>query len=51
MALLLETPGAALVAYLWLHQRPPASALPGILLLLVGLALVLRAPSRPADID
>jgi drug/metabolite transporter (DMT)-like permease len=51
LALLLETPGAALVAYVWLNQRPPASALPGIVLLLVGLALVVRAHSRPADID
>jgi hypothetical protein len=35
----------------WLHQHPPASALPGIVLLLVGLALVVRTPSAPADID
>jgi drug/metabolite transporter (DMT)-like permease len=51
LTLLLETPGAALVAYVWLHQHPPASALPGIVLLLVGLALVVRTPSAPADID
>lgn len=51
LALLLETPGAALVAYLWLHQRPPASALPGIVLLLAGLAIVVRARATPADID
>jgi drug/metabolite transporter (DMT)-like permease len=51
LALLLETPGAALVAYLWLHQRPPASALPGIAMLLAGLALVVRARGVPADID
>jgi drug/metabolite transporter (DMT)-like permease len=51
LALLLETPGAALVAYLWLHQRPPASALPGIALLLGGLALVVRGRGTPADID
>jgi drug/metabolite transporter (DMT)-like permease len=51
LALLLETPGAALVAYLWLHQRPPASALPGIALLLAGLALVVRGRGSPADID
>lgn len=51
LALLLETPGAALVAYVWLHQRPPASALPGIVLLLAGLAVVVRARGTPADID
>jgi drug/metabolite transporter (DMT)-like permease len=51
LALLFETPGAALVAYLWLHQRPPASALPGIVLLLAGLAIVVRARGTPADID
>jgi drug/metabolite transporter (DMT)-like permease len=51
LALLLETPGAALVAYLWLHQHPPLSALPGLLLLLGGLALVVRARATPADID
>jgi len=51
LALLLETPGAALVAFIWLHQRPPATALPGIALLLAGLAVVVRARSAPADID
>lgn len=51
LALLFETPGAALVAYLWLGQRPPASAVPGILALLAGLALVVRARGAPADID
>jgi len=51
LALLFEVPGAALVAYLWLHQRPPASALPGIALLLAGLAVVVRARSAPTDID
>lgn len=51
LALLIETPGAALVAYLWLHQRPPLTAVPGLLLLLGGLALVVRGRSAPADID
>ena len=51
LALLIETPGAALVAYLWLHQRPPLTAVPGLLLLLGGLALVVRARSAPVDID
>ncbi|HEY3632390.1 MAG TPA: DMT family transporter [Jatrophihabitantaceae bacterium] len=51
LALLIETPGAALVAYVWLHQRPPWTALPGLLLLLGGLALVVRGRTVPADID
>ncbi len=51
LALLLETPGAALVAYVWLHQRPPWTAAPGIVMLLAGLALVVRGRGTPADID
>ena len=38
--ILLETPGAALLAWLWLGQTPRAEALPGIGLLLVGVAVV-----------
>jgi drug/metabolite transporter (DMT)-like permease len=51
LTLLIETPGAALVAYLWLHQRPPLSAVPGLVMLLGGLALVVRGRSAPVDID
>ena len=47
LAILFETPGAALVAYLWLHQHPPLTAVPGIVLLFAGLVLVAR--SRGAD--
>jgi drug/metabolite transporter (DMT)-like permease len=43
LAILFETPGAALVAYLWLHQRPPLTAIPGILMLFAGLVLVARS--------
>ncbi len=46
--LLLETPGAALLAWLWLDQVPRPAALPGLLLLLVGVAVVLRAEARAA---
>jgi drug/metabolite transporter (DMT)-like permease len=49
LAILFETPGAALVAYFWLHQRPPATALPGFVLLIGGLALVARLTSRVAE--
>jgi drug/metabolite transporter (DMT)-like permease len=37
---LLETPGAALLAWAWLGQTPRPSALPGIALLLAGVAVV-----------
>lgn len=46
LAVLLEIPGAALIAFLFLDQTPPLLALPAGLLLLTGLALVVRAGSR-----
>lgn len=45
--ILLETPGAALIAWIWLDQVPAPAALPGLALLLVGVAIVALA-SRPA---
>ncbi len=39
---LLETPGAALIAWAWLGQVPPLAALPGLVLLMVGVAIVAR---------
>ncbi|WP_459250481.1 DMT family transporter [Streptomyces youssoufiensis] len=38
--ILLETPGAALIAALWLGQHPPAAAYPALGIILLGLALV-----------
>jgi drug/metabolite transporter (DMT)-like permease len=38
--ILLETPGAALIAWAWLGQVPPAAAVPGLVLLLLGVAVV-----------
>jgi drug/metabolite transporter (DMT)-like permease len=38
--ILLETPGAALLAWVWLGQTPRVSALPGLALLLIGVAVV-----------
>jgi drug/metabolite transporter (DMT)-like permease len=38
--ILLEVPGAATIAWLWLGQVPPAKSLPGLALLLVGVAIV-----------
>ena len=46
LAILLEVPGAAIVAYLWLHQHPPLTAVPGLVLLLGGLVLVSRSRGR-----
>jgi drug/metabolite transporter (DMT)-like permease len=43
LAILLETPGAALVAAVWLHQRPPWLAVPGIVALFAGLVVVVRS--------
>ncbi|MBV6700831.1 DMT family transporter [Kitasatospora aureofaciens] len=45
-AILLETPGAALIAALWLGQWPPAAALPAVVLILLGLVLVARGGRR-----
>jgi drug/metabolite transporter (DMT)-like permease len=46
LAILLETPGAALIAAVWLHQTPPALALPGLVLLFAGLVIVVRSSAR-----
>ena len=51
IALLLETPGAALVAYVWLGQQPPASAWPGIVLLLASIGVVIAARDRRAPVE
>ncbi|MFB9370312.1 DMT family transporter [Kitasatospora sp. NPDC001664] len=45
-AILLETPGAALIAALWLGQLPPVAAYPALVVILAGLALVVRGQSR-----
>jgi len=51
LAILLEVPGATLVAWAWLGRVPPLSVLPGTLLMLLGLVIVVRsrAPALPAD--
>jgi len=43
MAILLEVPGAALLAFVLLGQVPPLLVVPGLVLILFGLALVVRA--------
>ena len=40
LTILLEVPGAALLAWLWLGQTPRLGQLPGALLLLAGIAIV-----------
>ena len=49
MAILLEIPGAALIAAVFLDQRPPALALPAAVLLIAGLAIVIRDSSRDVE--
>ena len=47
LSILFEVPGAALIAAVFLHQRPPMAALPAAALLVAGVALVIRAgPGR-----
>ena len=46
MAILLEIPGAALIAAVWLGQRPPLLAVPAAALLVAGLVVVIRDASR-----
>ena len=46
LAVLLEVPGAALVAWVWLGQQPPIAVLPGAALVLLGLAVVVRTSAR-----
>ncbi|WP_409333170.1 DMT family transporter [Trujillonella humicola] len=49
LVVLLEVPGALLFALVLLGQLPPLLALPGVVLVVAGVALVVRA-SRPATI-
>ncbi len=51
LAILGEVPGASLIAALWLHQVPPATAIPGLALLVLGAAVVIRAGARLVRAD
>ncbi|HEX9999109.1 MAG TPA: DMT family transporter [Actinoplanes sp.] len=44
--ILLEVPGAALLAWAWLGQTPRPAALPGLILLLAGVAVVVLGAAR-----
>jgi drug/metabolite transporter (DMT)-like permease len=46
LAILLEVPGAALIAAVWLGQVPPAIDLPAAALILAGIALVVTSTGR-----
>jgi drug/metabolite transporter (DMT)-like permease len=49
LAILLEVPGALIVALVLLHQLPPLLAVPGMAAVVAGVALVVRG-SRPATL-
>jgi drug/metabolite transporter (DMT)-like permease len=48
LALLLEIPGAALIAAAWLGQVPGPAAFAGLVLVLAGMAAVVRSMPGPA---
>ncbi|HEX2356786.1 MAG TPA: DMT family transporter [Micromonosporaceae bacterium] len=49
--ILLEVPGAALLAWVWLGQTPRPGALPGLALLLAGVAVVILGGTRRLRAD
>jgi drug/metabolite transporter (DMT)-like permease len=50
LALLLEIPGAALIAAVWLGQVPGVTAFGGLALILAGMVLVVRSAAAPATV-
>ena len=51
LAILLEVPGALIVALILLHQAPPLLALPGMAAIVVGVTLVVRASSPTTVVE
>ena len=49
LAILLEVPGAALLAAWWLDQQPPAAALVGLGVILAGMSLVILSNRAPVE--
>lgn len=49
LAILMETPTASVIAWLWLGDLPPLLVVPGALLVLLGLVVVVRARRQPAE--
>jgi len=48
LAILLEVPGAAVIAAVWLGQVPPLAALPAVALILLGIAITVTGTGRAA---
>jgi drug/metabolite transporter (DMT)-like permease len=46
LSILFEVPGASLIAALWLHQHPHPAAIPGLLLIIAGVAAVITTRGR-----
>ncbi|MCF8551294.1 MAG: DMT family transporter [Candidatus Nanopelagicales bacterium] len=46
LTILLEMPGAAIVAAIWLGQTPPPAIYPAAALILLGIVIVIRSSSR-----
>jgi drug/metabolite transporter (DMT)-like permease len=51
LAILFEVPGAAVIAAVWLGQLPAATAVPGLVLLVAGVGLVIRAGARGVPVE
>ena len=51
MAILLEMPGATLIAAIWLGQIPPLAIYPAIGLISIGLVIVIRSSSPRAPME
>ncbi|MGJ7442311.1 DMT family transporter [Aquipuribacter sp. MA13-6] len=49
LAILLETPTASLIAWLWLGDLPPVLVVPGAVLVLLGLAVVVTGRRQPTE--
>ncbi|WP_426566037.1 DMT family transporter [Angustibacter sp. McL0619] len=47
LAILFEVPGAVIIAWAFYGQQPPVAVIPGAILVLVGLALVVRSRTTP----
>src|SRR4029077_1523804 len=51
LAILLEVPGAVLIAWAFWGQEPPVAVLPGATLVLIGLAVVVRARTTTRRVE
>lgn len=51
LAILFELPGAVIIAALWLGLVPPLAVLPALALILLGLAVVIRAADLPEPVE